>query len=109
LHSNPNDPERQWLWHQLACRKFEACNNVGVDEISGDASDEDVAELLVEHQLRRRAAVDAPRSQGTVLVPSRSRELGKEVAVNASTSYETRVVILLFPQRAARIKESDPY
>lgn len=51
--------------------KFKAAYDVGVHIISGDARGEQVADLLVEDQFRRHAAVDAAHDRGNGILPFR--------------------------------------
>ena len=45
-------------------REFEAADDVGINEIAGDACREDRSQALIEHQLGRHAAVDAANDRG---------------------------------------------
>jgi ApbE superfamily uncharacterized protein (UPF0280 family) len=45
-------------------REFQAADDVGVDKVAGDAGGEDVADVLVEHQLGRHSAVDTADNGG---------------------------------------------
>ena len=54
--------------------ELEAPDDISVNEIPGDAGGEDVADLLIEDQLRRHPTVDAPNNRREWRLPrSRSR------------------------------------
>jgi hypothetical protein len=94
-------PQSEWPRTTMAlapasfCREFEASDDIGVDEVPGDAGDEDVADSLVEDQLGRHPAVDAPDERRERRLPGRGRSnLGKEIAVNTAPADEAGVAVL---------------
>jgi hypothetical protein len=83
-------------------REFEAADDVGVDEIAGDPRDENVADALIEHQLRRHAAVDAADHRGERrLAVGGGSDLLHEVAVDALAGGEALVAGLEQADRVA--------
>jgi len=82
-----------------------ASDDIRVDEISGDAGDEDVADLLVENQLRSSPAVDAPDDGCERRLPGRGRaNLRDEIAVDAAAGDEAGISILELLQRPCGIE-----
>ncbi|HXA91775.1 MAG TPA: hypothetical protein VNU73_00910, partial [Steroidobacteraceae bacterium] len=74
--------------------EFEAADDIDVDEVTCDAGDEDIADMLIEDQLRRNSAVDAPDDRRKRCLPRRGRSnLCHEIAVNAPSGDETRIAV----------------
>lgn len=83
-------------------REFQATNDIGVDEIPCDARTEDIADLLIEDQFRRYAAIDAPNNGRERRLPRRGRpNLRHQIAVNAATADEAGIAVLEPLQRTA--------
>ncbi len=83
-------------------REFQATNDIGVDEIPGDAGAEDIADLLIEDQFRRHSAIDAPNNGRERRLSRGGRpNLRHQIAVNAATADEAGIAVLEPLQRAA--------
>ncbi len=75
--------------------EFETSYDIRVDEITGDSSDKDVANPLVEDQLGRHTAVDTSDHRSEWRLSRRRRpNLGHEIAVNAPARDKARITVL---------------
>ena len=85
--------------------ELEAADDVGVDDVPGNAHREDVAEPLIEDEFRRCAAVDATDNGGKrPLAVARLVGLLEQVAVDAQVIDEARVA---FPEYLERPRGRD--
>ncbi len=83
--------------------ELEAAEEVGVDDVTGDATDKDIAHALVEDDLRGRARVQAGQHHGEGELTTRGIALlVDQVAVDGLTGDEARVSFLQNLQRRVR-------
>jgi hypothetical protein len=72
-----------------------AADDVGVDEVAGDAGGENVADRLIEHQLRRHPAVDTADNGGKrSLTRGGCADLSHQVAIDALAGNEAFIALL---------------
>ena len=75
-------------------REFQAAKDVRLDEIPGDARREDIADALVEDELRRYSRIDASYNRGNWGLTKRGRaHLGQQIAVPHSLTDEALIAV----------------
>ena len=76
-------------------RELQAADDIGVDEVAGDAGGENVADLLVEYEFGRHAAVDTADNGGKRSLTLGGRaDLSHQVAIDALARDEAFVAFL---------------